>query len=173
MPDSEENANELVDHQPALTPSAEAARAPVALQKFEPSVPLVGLLLLLLATALLAAVAAWLRPDYRFLIGVVGGTLLGILALWLLPKWQVTRLQLLEPRDLFAQENEARKTLAQIIGGILVLAGLYYTNENIKITQSVADQTQKAAIESRELTREGQTHRPFHQGGRTIVEGGF
>jgi hypothetical protein len=115
-------------------------------------------LLQLLASALLIGLtgAAWLWPEYRFLICVAAGTLLGILALWLVPKWQVARLKLMDPRDLFQQENEARKTLAQVIGGILVLAGLYYTNENIKITQNAADQTQRAATESRELTRQGQ-----------------
>jgi len=44
----------------------------------------------------------------------------------------------------------------QIVGGILVLAGLYYTDENIKITQRSAEDAPKSATESRELTRQGQ-----------------
>jgi len=48
-----------------------------------------------------------------------------VLALWLLPKWQVARSQGLSAENRFDRENEARKTLAQIIGGVFVLAGLY------------------------------------------------
>jgi hypothetical protein len=40
------------------------------------------------------------------------GALFALLILWLVPKWQVAHLTSLEPRDLFEQENEARKTLA-------------------------------------------------------------
>ena len=54
---------------------------------------------------------------------VVG--ILVVLALWLLPRWQAARSQGLTAGNRFDRENEARKTLAQIIGGVFVLAGLY------------------------------------------------
>lgn len=88
-------------------------------------------------------------PDRRFAIGLLGVGLLVAIILLKGPKWQLANLKGLKADQLFDKENEARKTLAQIIGGILVLAGLYYTQDNIRITQEVAEK-------SRDLTREGQ-----------------
>jgi hypothetical protein len=45
--------------------------------------------------------------------------------LWKLPKRQAQRSLGLNVGNQFDRENEARKTLAQIIGGVLLLAGLY------------------------------------------------
>jgi hypothetical protein len=55
------------------------------------------------------------------------------LALWLLPKRQVARLQGLSVENRFDRENEARKTMAQIIGGVFVLAGLYFSLQTFKV----------------------------------------
>jgi hypothetical protein len=157
MPDSKQNANERVDDQPQLVPPAETAQGAVPPEKSE-SRPASRLRLLSLVTSVLMVfvATAWVRPAYRFPISVAVGTFFGLLTLWLGPKWQVAHLRSLAPADLFEQENEARKTLAQIIGGVLVLAGLYYTNENIEIARNAADQTHKAATESSELMRQGQ-----------------
>lgn len=54
---------------------------------------------------------------------VLGLTLFGIL--WWIPKLQATRSHGIGPDYRFDRENEARKTLAQIIGGGLVFAGIY------------------------------------------------
>jgi predicted metal-binding membrane protein len=59
-------------------------------------------------------------PTFTAVISI--GFLIFLL-LWLLAKLQVKRFQALSDR--FDRENEARKTLAQIVGGLLVLAGLY------------------------------------------------
>jgi uncharacterized membrane protein len=59
-------------------------------------------------------------PEVLVVVGI-----LVVLALWLLSRWQVARSQGLTAGNRFDRENEARKTLAQIIGGVLVLAGLY------------------------------------------------
>jgi hypothetical protein len=64
---------------------------------------------------------------------VVG--ILVVLALWLLPRWQAERSQGLTPESRFDRENEARKTLAQIIGGVLVLAGLYSSLQTFSLQQ--------------------------------------
>jgi hypothetical protein len=88
-------------------------------------------------------------PNGRFAISLLGAGLLVTIILLKGPKWQLANLKGLTPDQLFDKENEARKTLAQIIGGILVLAGLYYTQDNIRITQEVAEK-------SRDLAREGQ-----------------
>src|SRR5271157_5906022 len=44
-------------------------------------------------------------------------------AIWIVPHLQVRHLQGLHPEELFDRINEARKTLAQILGGIILLAG--------------------------------------------------
>jgi len=51
--------------------------------------------------------------------------LLVTLILWKLPKRQAARSLGVNVENQFDRENEARKTLAQIIGGVLLLAGLY------------------------------------------------
>jgi hypothetical protein len=48
-----------------------------------------------------------------------------IFILWKLPRRQAQRSLGLNVGNQFDRENEARKTLAQIIGGVLLLAGLY------------------------------------------------
>jgi hypothetical protein len=114
---------------------------------------LTGLTLLAVAGTIITLVEF---PTKRFIIGTIGGGLIASLLLWLVPKWQVSGLGSLKPDAFFQQENEARRTLAQIIGGAVVLAGLYYTSENVKLAQKSTDETQKAATESRELTRQAQ-----------------
>src|SRR5262245_28229092 len=74
-----------------------------------------------------------------------------ILILWLVPKWQVysyrarfiqSDISRLEPKDrvqyeasLITAENNARVTIAQIIGGLVVLLGLYATFKNIRVAE--------------------------------------
>jgi hypothetical protein len=100
-------------------------------------------------------------PDERFATGVISIAITIIAVLWLGPKLQIAHLKKLKPEERFQQENEARKTLAQIIGGVIVLGGLYYTGENIKIAQKSADNTQEATAETIELTRQGQITERF------------
>ncbi|MEN3331593.1 MAG: hypothetical protein V7641_958 [Blastocatellia bacterium] len=94
-------------------------------------------------------------------------------ALWFIPKRQVVSIkkhkesfilsseekpfQSLDnpsPDERFSLENEARKTLAQIIGGVFVLLGLFFTAENLRVTQENAERTQK-------LTEKGQVTERF------------
>jgi hypothetical protein len=62
-------------------------------------------------------------------LGMVASVLLvvmlAMLAIWKVPQWQVGHSQRLSSKNRFDRENEARKTLAQIIAGIFLLAGLY------------------------------------------------
>lgn len=58
-------------------------------------------------------------------IGIV--IILVLLILIFIPKWQAPHYYLSHPRDIFAMENEARKTIAYIIGGILVIVGIGLT----------------------------------------------
>jgi len=54
-----------------------------------------------------------------------------LLALWKLPIWQVAN----TPANAFDRENEARKTLAQIIGGIALLSGLYISLKTLGLSR--------------------------------------
>lgn len=114
-------------------------------------------LAIVIAVTLMAALIAFVRyADQRFAIGISTAALIAGLIVWLMPKWQVAKLQSLGAAELFEQENEARRTMAQIVGGIVILAGLYYTSENLKNAQRAATQAEKSATESNNLTREGQ-----------------
>jgi hypothetical protein len=102
--------------------------------------------------SLLLAFVAWLRLSSKghawfaklvfakswilalpVVLVVVG--ILVVLALWLLPKWQAARSRGLTDQNRFDRENEARKTLAQIIGGVFVLAGLYSSLQTFSLQQ--------------------------------------
>ena len=48
-----------------------------------------------------------------------------IQARWLYKDWQM------HPKERFSTTNEARKIVAQIVGGLAILAGLYFTNKSI------------------------------------------
>lgn len=85
-----------------------------------------------------------------------GVSLLIVIALWKLPKWQLRswadRLDSsikIEPKDFIKAENDARTTLAQIIGGILVLIGLFFTAENLRNSQETLRVSQEGQITER------------------------
>jgi hypothetical protein len=94
------------------------------------------------------------------------------LALWKVPEWQArsyragfnqTDVNALEPKDrvqlqkdLISAENNARATLAQIIGGGVLLFGLYFTwrtvtigNENLKVGQDNLRVTEEGKLTER------------------------
>ena len=62
------------------------------------------------------------------------GIVISIALLWFVPKWQVGRLDVTDSMR-FQRENEARGTLAQIIGGVFLLAGLYFAWRRIEVAQ--------------------------------------
>jgi Pentapeptide repeats (8 copies) len=110
-----------------------------------------------------APITQWLRSaqsfdviaflgEHLFAIAMRGGCLLVLALIWL-PKWQAARPEL-TIKERFEAENEARKTLAQILGGAAVLVGLYFTWANLQVTQ-------ETATKDRETTREGQVTERF------------
>ena len=111
---------------------------------------------LLVITLVAMAVLAFFFPDRTVAFALAGTAILVAAILWYVPKLQIAHLKSLDPQERFSHENEARKTLAQIVGGIVVLAGLYYTQDNIRTTQDVAEK-------SRTLTREGQVTDRFNR----------
>lgn len=72
--------------------------------------------------------------------------LLVTVILWKLPKRQAARSLGVNVENRFDRENEARKTLAQIIGGVLLLAGLYSSVRTLDLQREgqVTDRFTKA-----------------------------
>jgi hypothetical protein len=53
-----------------------------------------------------------------------------------IPQWQAAGWQgLMEPKDLAKLENDARTTLIQGLGGLVLLVGLYFMLKNLQLTQ--------------------------------------
>lgn len=80
-----------------------------------------------------------------FIVPIAIG-LLALLLVWILPKWRVRRLISLTEKERFECENESRKTTAQVIGGALLLAGLYFTSETLRINQETLQATQQRQV---------------------------
>jgi hypothetical protein len=107
-----------------------------------------------LAGARILDVVAILQ-QHLLLIGALGlGLGLLVLVLWKLPRWQASGVQ--EIKDRLTVENAARQTLAQIFGGIILIAGLFFTWANLNIAQENIKITQDTATKNLEMTREGQ-----------------
>jgi len=73
-----------------------------------------------------------------------------IVILWKVPQWQVGHYSGLTSSQWFDHVNEARKTLATILGGLVLLAGAYFTWRNIKLTQESVATAQKGLMVSQE-----------------------
>lgn len=58
---------------------------------------------------------------------------ISLFLLFCLPHWQVSHFKINNPTTVATLENQYRATLAQIIGGIAVLLGLYFAWGNLKI----------------------------------------
>jgi hypothetical protein len=74
--------------------------------------------------------------------------ILAILILWIVPKIQVRSLGL-TGLERFKIENEARKVIAEIIGGSVVLIGLFFTWQTVKSTGDNLKVSQEGQITER------------------------
>jgi uncharacterized protein YjbI with pentapeptide repeats len=85
--------------------------------------------------------------NVALLIGVV----ITILILWLGPKLQVSSLRkvALQPTERFTLENEARKTIAEILGGAAIIIGLYFTWGTLSVSQQALTISQEDQITDR------------------------
>jgi hypothetical protein len=85
-----------------------------------------------------------LAQRLPWLISALG--ILVILLLWILPKRQAAHSQGLTAENSFDRENEARKTLSQIIGGVFLLAGLYSSLQGLHLQREgqITDRFTKA-----------------------------
>lgn len=69
-----------------------------------------------------------------------------------IPKLQTKHLDTDKEDRRFLAENEARKTLAQIIGGLAILTGLYATNATLQVS---ADQNRVASQQAELAKQQG------------------
>jgi Pentapeptide repeats (8 copies) len=95
-----------------------------------------------------------------------------VLALWILPKKQAARSQGLTAANRFDHENEARKTLAQIIGGFLVLAGIYASVQTFTLQREgqITDRFSKAIEQLGAVNTDGKLKLEVRLGGIYALE---
>lgn len=72
-----------------------------------------------------------------------------VLALQCVPQWQVAHFGITKPKDLADAENSYRATLAQILGGVAIGIGLYYTWRRTNIAEDNLRVTQEGQITER------------------------
>ena len=72
-----------------------------------------------------------------------------VLIVWWVTKLQAAHSQGVNPENRFDRENNARKTLAQIVAGIFVLAGLYSSIKTFDLQRQTADLMQQGQITDR------------------------
>src|SRR5262249_32770640 len=110
-----------------------------------------GLALIIVATLVLAIsafVSVRLSP-LSFVHLMLAAATLSALAIWLIPKWQTRHLRGESAKDRFELENDARKTVAQILGGVALLTGLYFTAETLRVSQETLRGTQEGQLTER------------------------
>jgi hypothetical protein len=90
--------------------------------------------------------AEWLHTDSPLLRPLVLGAYALVILLWVVPHIQLMGFSKLSEEQKFAMQNEARKTLAQIAGGAILLAGLYSSYRTLDVSREdqSADQYIKA-----------------------------
>lgn len=85
----------------------------------------------------LVAMASWQTVSFWLLAAAGVAVVVLVLLYW--PKKQVAHLKSIEPEKFFEAENEARRTLVQLVGGVFVLIGLFFTWMNLHQTQASTD----------------------------------
>ena len=79
-----------------------------------------------------------MRSATKWVVVVVAAVILTMAFLWFVPVLQVSsfsKIEEVEAKDILAQTNEYRRTWAQIIAGLIVLLGLYFTWRRVEIAQ--------------------------------------
>lgn len=113
------------------------------------------------------------KQNFYSLSGIIAALIFFII-LWIIPQLQTSNyrekfsaedIQKLEPKDRIQLEknaadieNSSRLTLAQIIGGLALLAGLYFTYQNVRAAQDnakTAQETIKISQENLRVMEEG------------------
>jgi hypothetical protein len=94
--------------------------------------------------------------NWKYALGILLVTYAVMTLIWQLPKWQVSKWKknlnpagVIEIKDFLAAENSARSTLAQILGGIFVFTGLYFTATGLKNSSSTLELSRQGQITER------------------------
>jgi hypothetical protein len=93
--------------------------------------------------------------DFGTRTFLVGAATFILLLLVKVPQWQVASLPD-SVSDRFDKENEARKTFAQVVAGIGLVAGLYFTSLQVREVQRATTNSQEMARRNAEQVRDGQ-----------------
>ena len=101
--------------------------------------------------------------EHPLSLGILGVGLLYVL-LWKLPKRRVASVD--TEKDRVDLEWKARQTMAQIIGGAVLLCGLYFTSQTLRVSQEgqITDRFTKA------IGQLGDTHLEVRLGGIYALE---
>jgi Pentapeptide repeats (8 copies) len=94
----------------------------------------------------------WVLTPVGTPAAVISVASLLLYVLWMVPKWQVEAVSVESESERFELETEARKTLAEIIGGVVVIAGLYFTWQSLKSTQDSIASARQSAERSLEIS---------------------
>lgn len=96
---------------------------------------------------------------------------LGVTILYTLPKLQVDQLKGLTTEKRFEVENEARKTVAQILAGVVLIAGLYFSWQTIRQDTERLRQERSLSDRQLELDKERKRMQVFSElmGHRTLI----
>jgi hypothetical protein len=104
-----------------------------------------------------AALVIW-ASAWRIHAGAAGLVLLLIFVLWRGPQWQLESSEdALKAHQRIDLENKCRATLAQILGGAVLLAGLYLTWRSVDASLRGVE----ASLQSVDVAREGQITERF------------
>ena len=95
-----------------------------------------------------------IRWISALLVGIGVSALLFVL-LWEVPKWQVAGIA--DAKDRLATESAFRQTLGQLVGGVALLGGLYFTAQTLRTSQETLRINQKTL----ETTQQGQITERF------------
>jgi len=130
-------------------------------------VVLVGWLLYEWAVSASVWKSSWLMPLGLAVVG-----LLALIILWKLPQWQVKQIHGLKQKERFDRINEARKTLATILGGVVLLAGFFGTWRNLQVAQEgqITDRFTKAIEQLGAVYPDGKTKLDVRLGGIYALE---
>jgi hypothetical protein len=103
---------------------------------------------------------------------VGAGVLVALAILWKVPQWQVGPVRGLEPKERFGCNNEARKTLATILGGALLLTGGYLTWRNFNLAREgqITDRFSKAIEQLGAVDARGEKKLEVRLGGIYALE---